>query len=284
MRDEVLKVIAFIRKISHELAQNEVWDKLFLFFAQMSTLFKAGAKGAYPLFFQDYDGFDSSTITPSIVRAFEELPSFDNTQYMLSITGAVGCGKSTLLEALAYCLRNHMPHTYPEFVKRPEGHIMFDKYVSGLVSALTFQSYILDTYREVKNNSGISLIERCPDDTVLIFCKEHLNNNRLSVLEYNCLKSRLDELLLTKPYIPNRNTNTYTIDIQPTTSVTDELIHCYNVIANDINNQAHSRVIFLRTTPDILSMRIDTRNRDNETSYTLGYIESINTMYNDLYT
>lgn len=236
----------------------------------------------HSLNFQDYGRFDDIEINSSILRAFQDI-RLNNTHYMLSITGAVGSGKSTLLEALSHCLHATPTHSYPEFVKKPEGHIMFEKYVNGLISALTFQSYILDTYNEIQPNIGINLIERCPDDTVLIFCKEHLNNNRMSIFEYNCLQTRLEELLIEKPFIPTRHTEIRTIDIAFDTTIDDELMKCYDIIKSDVENNVHSRVIFLKVPSHILAQRIANRNRSEESAYTLGYIESINMMYNEMY-
>ena len=92
--------------------------------------------------------------------------------YRLVITGPTGVGKSSVMDAVVNGLRMDNVAVYPEFITTGFGKLMLEEYLNRRISALTFQSYVLDFYDKTIIPAKISIFERCPDVSVVVFCKE----------------------------------------------------------------------------------------------------------------
>lgn len=95
------------------------------------------------------------------------------------ITGVVAAGKTYLQDSLI----EHYPNAqlYPEFIYNdPLAMMILRARFAGKVSALTFQSYIMDKWKQYDvPRKDINIYERLPDDAVEVFAKSFLSETEL---------------------------------------------------------------------------------------------------------
>lgn len=222
----------------------------------------------------------------------DNLKRLSNNTYNLVITGTVGVGKSTICEILYNTLSPILNvKSYPEFINVKYNNInvgsqMFEMKVNNVISAFTFQSYILDIwdyllkqncYNQSKVNCNFNIFERLPEDSVKCFAKLSFKNKDMTQGEYDNLV-RKHKYLVKKYRLPNYN-NFKVINVE-----NDKLYAtCHKIIKriiDDSHSNIRNRVIYLTVTDEkIYKQRILNRSRTGEDSYNRRILDQFKSFY-----
>ena len=222
----------------------------------------------------------------------EKLKRLSNTTYNLVITGTVGVGKSTICEILYNTLSPILNvKSYPEFINVKYNNVnigtqMFKMKVNNVISAFTFQSYILDIwdyllkqncYNQSKVNCNFNIFERLPEDSVKCFARLSFENRDMTQGEYDSL-ARKHKYLVKKYRLPNYN-NFKVVNVE-----NDKLYAtCHKIIKHiidDYDSNIRNRVIYLTVTDEkIYKQRILNRSRTGEDSYNRRILNQFKSFY-----
>jgi deoxyadenosine/deoxycytidine kinase len=207
------------------------------------------------------------------------------TAYNLVITGTIGAGKSTLCNLIEKTLSEHdiKYKCYPEYLANDKtGCELLSKRLTGEISALTFQNYILDYWEHIlrTTSSGINIYERCVEDSVVSFCNMANLQGEMSDQELLLLFERARTI--TKTYDgPSYYGTAQFIKID--TDAPDKLLaKVVSTIASDIRNGVRNRIIGICVTDEVSHDRIIERHRDGE-HYDIATVRRFNRQYNSLY-
>ena len=217
------------------------------------------------------------------------LPNMKN--YKFAVSGPIAAGKSTLLQIL-YSLFNKYKFKIgilPEYINSdPEiGSELLDRFIKKDITNATFQNYILDVYKnsylQIDNDINILMMERVPDDAILIFANitncntpEDMNEQTLFAL-YNKM------LDYDKRYGFPSYLNDETEYITYFGNVNDIIINVIDIIAQDVKNKVKSRIIGLKADEKISASRIKKRGRVEELNYDINYLRQISHAYDVIF-
>lgn len=222
----------------------------------------------------------------------EKLKRLSNTTYNLVITGTVGVGKSTICEILYNTLSPILNvKSYPEFINVKYNNVnvgtqMFEMKINNVISAFTFQSYILDIwdyllkqncYNQSNINCNFNIFERLPEDSVKCFAKLSLENKDMTRYEYDNLIHK-HKYLVSKYRLPNYK------DFKAVNVENDRLYAtCHKIIKriiDDYDSKIKNRVIYLTVTDEkIYKQRILNRSRTGEDSYNHRILNQFKSFY-----
>lgn len=222
----------------------------------------------------------------------EKLKRLSNTTYNLVITGTVGVGKSTICEILYNTLNPILNvKSYPEFINVKYNDInvgtqMFEMKVNNVISAFTFQSYILDIwdyllkqncYNQSNINCNFNIFERLPEDSVRCFAKLSLENKDMTKYEYDNLIHK-HKYLVSKYRLLGYNA------FKAVNVENDRLYAtCHKIIKriiDDYDSKIKNRVIYLTVTDEkIYKQRILNRSRTGEDSYNRRILNQFKSFY-----
>ena len=224
------------------------------------------------------------------------VPLLENMKikYKLGIDGPISAGKSTALECF-YTLGKKYGIKFavlPEYINADPtiGSIMLERFIKKEITNATFQNYILDTYshsysRIIKENSdyNIMLMERVPDDSILIFANitnrnypEDLNEQTLFAL-YNKMVEYNNKCSFPSYFDNDTKFVEFIGDID------DIMINIIDIVADDIKNGIEKRIIGLNVNTDVCVSRIKRRGRPEEQNYDKSYLAQLIHAYNEIY-
>lgn len=241
-----------------------------------------------------------SKINDDTLEQYKTQTSSINTQltnYNLVITGTIGSGKSTICESLTYLFEtsNIKVNKYPEFLYVDEisnapssnfSSIVLKKKIDKTISALTFQSYVLDSWETILNininETGLRLYERCIDDSVICFCNVANKDGSLTDIQLLSLYERLNNI--NKAFhVPSY----FDPDIHFTEILSSDLnfnlLQILDIIVSDIKNNINKRIIGLSVSGFDSNARIKSRSRDGENGYSIDFIKLYNSHYKRLF-
>ena len=217
------------------------------------------------------------------------LPNMKN--YKFAVSGPIAAGKSTLLQIL-YSLFNKNKFKIgilPEYINSDPkiGSELLDRFIKKDITNATFQNYILDVYRnsylQIDKDINILMMERVPDDAILIFANitncntpEDMNEQTLFAL-YNKM------IDYDKKYGFPSYFNNETEYITYFGNIDDIIINVIDIIASDIKNNVKSRIIGLKADEKISVSRIKKRGRVEELNYDINYLRQISHAYNEIF-
>ena len=191
---------------------------------------------------------------------------------VICIDGSVACGKSTLIDnlykMLSKCYKVYVIHEYIDVL--PDAQQKLTDYLTGVITAYTFQRYILDYYASMcKLNAEYDyiLVERIPIVGLQFFGNLDVKNNRLSVNKYNELIMYAKSLT----FYPNPVEACCKTMIICTDNTAPSTIaeFAYDLITHDITD-----VIMLTASAATIKQRIKQRGRQCEiTAYSDEYIQ-----------
>ena len=229
--------------------------------------------------------------TPDIINKLQD--------YSLVITGTIGAGKSTICESIVHILKTLYPSlsliTYPEFLFVNDGDTsnkLLTEKINNRVSVNTFQSFILDKWRNIleqnKNEKGFKIFERCVDDCVFCFCNIENKRQKLSDFQlfslYEELK-KLDEIYQVPTYFETttvKNNDSHFTKIN-STDLNYNIQTIFSIISADLHNGIKNRIIGLYADTKLSKERIRKRLRDGELGYTDEQIDDYNKHYKKLF-
>lgn len=224
-------------------------------------------------------------VSDATVERFRRLNICDD--YKLVITGTVGSGKSTLCESIAAIFRKvgKTLDAYPEYIARdPAANMLLEQKLTGVVSPLTFQSFVLDIWEHTLRQPRVgnfALYERCVDDSVLCFANNDNRNNTMTDGELLTLFDRLKRID-NKYDIPSYfSDNPFTCIVSDT--IDSNLQTIVGLIENDITNNVHHRIIGLSVSGETSYQRILKRGRKAESNYTTKDAQDYADRYERLY-
>lgn len=216
----------------------------------------------------------------------------DMKNYKFAVSGPISAGKSTLLQKLYILFEKYKTKIaiLPEYINSDTeiGPKFLARFINKQITNATFQNYILDvyknTYKEIsKNDYNIMMMERVPDDSILIFanitncnCPEDLNEQSLFAL-YNKMIQYNKECQFPS-YMDNE---TKLIDFIG--NIDDIIINIIDIIADDIKNGVDKRIIGLSVNTEVCITRIKRRGREEEQNYDTAYLSQIIYAYNEIF-
>jgi hypothetical protein len=182
-------------------------------------------------------------------------------KYKLCLTGTIAAGKSSILSAicemfnrnesnesnqnifvsqLSNLLGNQQVCAYPENWTLDEvGLKLLQRKISGSVSVVTFQNYVIDEWvNNIKKNyiegfNVVHLFERNIDDTVFSFCNFAHKSKELTDQEFKNLFDRAS--YLQKFYsIPSYSFSRYFTRIESTNNFWNDVLSIAKIIESDI--------------------------------------------------
>ena len=237
---------------------------------------------------------ETLTITPYVRQYFEKMLvplKGDMKGYKFSISGPISAGKSTLLQILynLFIEFGFEVGILQEYINSDPtiGSELLGRFINGDTTNTTFQNYILDTYRKsyskINKDANIIMMERVPDDSILIFANITNRNkpedmNELSLyalynkmLQYNkeCdFPSYLDDNTHIESFIGN---------------IDDVLLSIIDIIVNDIKMGIKKRIIGLKVDVNTCIQRIKRRGRKEESNYDPNYLKQIIHAYDEIF-
>lgn len=211
--------------------------------------------------------------------------------YSLVITGTVGAGKSTRCEALNHVFTSAgIPTTiYPEYitVDNAISQRMLEKKMNKEISSNTLQSFILDNWEKLLINSsekrGLSIYERCVDDSFVCFCNIENKNNAITENELLSLFERLKKMdkKYNVPSYFDENIHFTRID---SNDINFNIKQIVEIVISDVNAGVKSRIIGLEISDFNSAERIKKRSRGGETGgYSKKAISVLTSHYEKLY-
>lgn len=219
---------------------------------------------------------------------------YKDISYNIIITGSVGVGKSTVAQLIYEILKELYNNVkiYPEYINQtfnniPIGSLMLDAKVNNLISADTFQNFVLDIWEhqlknnEFKKNNTINILERLPEDAVTCFTKESYDNGNMSTLAWNNINHRLQ--LITEKYNVPSSMNCEFKLINNNGKLTETIQNIINVICDDIKNGVRNRLFGLIIDDEKYINRIIERGRLSELNTDLTIFKHYNEYYTKLY-
>ena len=222
---------------------------------------------------------ETLTITPYVEQYFEKmlLPLKDEMkEYKFAVSGPISAGKSTSLEILymLFMKYNFKIGVLREYINSDPtiGNELLGRFISGKTTNTTFQNYILDTYRDTyfeidKNkDNNIIMMERIPDDSILIFANITNRNkpedmNELSLYTLYNKMLNYDKLCDFPSYLDNDTKVESFIG-----NIDDVLLSMIDIIVNDIKGGVKKRIIGLKVDVNTSIMRIKRRGRKEESN------------------
>jgi len=165
--------------------------------------------------------------------------------YTISVEGNIGSGKTTFLNYFKTNSSIKNVEYFPEPVykwinlNKTGINLLEDFYKSN--RSFNLQIYIAITLDKIqkKKVNGIKITERTLESGRRVFAKNSLNEGKLSILEYNIIKSLYDHFMWEKP----------------------------------------NEIIYLRSDPKICFENMKNRNRDEETTVKLDYLINLHNLY-----
>lgn len=219
---------------------------------------------------------------------------YKDISYNIIITGSVGVGKSTVAQLIYEILKELYNNVkiYPEYINQtfnniPIGSLMLDAKVNNLISADTFQNFVLDIWEhqlknnEFKKNNTINILERLPEDAVSCFTRESYDNGNMSTLAWNNINHRLQ--LITEKYNVPSSMNCGFKLINNNGKLTETIQNIINVICDDIKNGVRNRLFGLIIDDEKYINRIIERGRLSELNTDLTIFKHYNEYYTKLY-
>ena len=211
-------------------------------------------------------------------------------RYNLVITGTVGSGKSTICESLAYILNicGVKTNNFPEFlfVDDELSKSILKKKIDGVISASTFQSYILDNWEKIliknQKKDGLNLFERCVDDSVICFCNIANKNDDLTEIQLLSLFERLKHINQKYSMPSYFDKNIHFTEIQ-SSDLNFNLMQILDIINSDMKTNTTKRIIGLSVSDYDSKARIQSRARDGEDGYSMTIIKMFNLHYKKLF-
>ena len=205
------------------------------------------------------------------------------SKYRIVITGPTGVGKSTVIDMLSELIPNNNNKwmIYPEFISTEFGEQIFNEYMSGNISALTFQSYVLDFYDKDINDSPYAIFERCAEDSVIIFSRNCVRTGTMTQNEYDTLDYKSHKIIRERDLPTYEDSDARIIRIYNNNSE-ETALDILGVIREDIMRGIRTRIVILKTSLVENEKRIRSRNRNGESSFDDDYIKHINRYYDEI--
>lgn len=228
------------------------------------------------------DDYIDMIVDEKVKTRFANLPKFDK-RYNLVLTGTVGAGKSTRLDIMSRLLEvNHQNvHNFVEYLNMPFGKELFNGFIHNQLSALTFQSFVLDGWNYSGKQNAINLYERCCDDSVVCFCTNHYYNGKMTKEEVNTLFNKMKSIVTEHDY--PTYTRPYNFTPIDSTDINSNLLQIADIMECDYNNGVTNRIIGLRVPSEVSMSRIRSRNRKGEENYDDKYVWQMNRWYSELF-
>jgi len=211
--------------------------------------------------------------------------------YKFSVSGPISAGKSTLLEKLYMLFIKYEFNVgiLQEYINSDPtiGSELLSRFIAGQTTNSTFQNYILDTYKnsytKIDTNSNIIMMERVPDDSILIFANITNKNKPEDMYEltlYSLYEKMLkyDKLCDFPSYLDNDTHIESFIG-----NIDDIILSVIDTIANDIETGINKRIIGLKVDVNICISRIKRRGRKEESNYDPNYLSQIIHAYDEIF-
>lgn len=228
------------------------------------------------------------------LNGFVDTTSNQNISYNIIITGSVGVGKSTVSQLLYEILKNIFDNIqiYPEYIKQKFnnirlGNLMLDARVNNVISAETFQHFVLDIWdnqlkqKQFKNGNSINILERLPEDAVSCFTKEAYDNGEISELAWNNINQKL--ININEKYNVPKNSDCEFKLVDNNDELSKTIQNILNTIINDIKKGIKNRVFGLIVNKDEYRKRIIRRGRQSEINNDTSIYDHYNNYYSNLY-
>lgn len=227
-------------------------------------------------------------IIMNITEETESLRELCGEKYNLIITGSVGVGKSTISQCIYEIMRTRIKNVnkFPEYISTPTGQNMFEMMVEGKISSLTFQNYILDTWKfnlsfaNFGNNTAFNIFERLPHDSLFCFAKDCVSSGTLTSDEFSVLVARYNQIL--RLYEVPEYDNCPISVVENSQSISISLDKIIRIVKDDIKKGINTRVIGLVLPENEYSRRIKSRGRKCEDKMDLRALSSYNLYYHKL--
>ena len=220
--------------------------------------------------------------------------TISNINYNIVITGSVGVGKSTIAQLTYEILKDLFNNVqiYPEYISYKLkdvsiGNLMLDLKINKLITAETFQHFVLDIWEHQLQHKGfsnencINILERLPEDAVTCFTKESYMSGEISKLGWDNINKRLKNI--NKKYKVPINSECKFAIIDNNNKLVNAVQEIINIIIDDIKNGVKNRVFGLIVDDDEYMKRIITRGRDSELNNKMDIYKHYNEFYSDLY-
>lgn len=211
--------------------------------------------------------------------------------YKFSVSGPISAGKSTLLEKLYMLFIKYEFNVgiLQEYINSDPtiGSELLSRFIAGQTTNSTFQNYILDTYKnsyaKIDTDSNIIMMERVPDDSILIFANITNKNKPEDMYEltlYSLYEKMLkyDKLCDFPSYLDNDTHIESFIG-----NIDDIILSVIDTIANDIERGINKRIIGLKVDVNICISRIKRRGRKEESNYDPNYLNQIIHAYDEIF-
>lgn len=228
------------------------------------------------------------------LSGFIDIASNQNISYNIIITGSVGVGKSTVSQILYEILKDVFDNIqiYPEYIKHefnnvPLGNLMLDARINNVISAETFQHFVLDIWdnqlkqKQFKKGNSINILERLPEDAVSCFTKEAYDDGEISELAWNNINQKLININEKYNVPKNSDCEFKLVDNNNELSTTIQTI--INTIIDDVKNGIKNRVFGLIINKDEYRKRIVRRGRQSEINNDTSIYDRYNDYYSNLY-
>ena len=211
--------------------------------------------------------------------------------YKFSASGSISAGKSTILKILyMLCIKYGFEvGILQEYINSdPEiGKELLARFINGNTTNSTFQNYILDTYKDsyfkLNKEANIILMERIPDDSILIFANI-TNANKPEDMNELTLYALYNKMLI---YDKLCNFPSYIDDDTHIESfignIDDIILNVIDVIASDIEQGITKRIIGLKVDVNTCIKRIKRRGRKEEENYDPNYLSQIIHAYDEIF-
>lgn len=237
---------------------------------------------------------ETLTITPYVEQYFEKMLvplKAEMKNYKFAISGPISAGKSTLLQILYMLLVKFGFEIgiLQEYINSDPitGSELLGRFINGDTTNSTFQNYILDNYRKsyskINKDVNIVMMERVPDDSILIFANitnrnkpEDMNELSLYAL-YNKMLQYDNECDFPSYLDINTHIESFIGNID------DVLLSIIDVIANDIKTGIKKRIIGLKVDVNTCIARIKRRGRKEESNYDPNYLKQIIHAYDEIF-
>lgn len=211
--------------------------------------------------------------------------------YQFAGSGPISAGKSTMLKILYTLFIKHgfKVGILQEYIDADPkiGNELLGRFISGAISNATFQNYILDTYKQsclkIDKTSNIIMMERVPDDSILIFANI-TNRNKPEDMREQTLYSLYNKMIefnetYNFPSYMDKNTEIESF----IGNIDDTILSIIDSIASDIENGVSKRIIGLKVDLNTCISRIKRRGRKEELDYDPNYLSQIIHAYDEIF-
>ena len=237
---------------------------------------------------------ETLTITPYVEQYFEKMLvplKGDMKGYKFAISGPISAGKSTILQLFyMLCIKYGFEvGVLQEYINSDPtiGSELLGRFILGKTTNTTFQNYILDTYRDsyhkIKSDANIIMMERVPDDSILIFANI-TNRNKpedMNELSLYTLYNKMLEYDKTCDFPSYLDSDTHIESFIG--NIDDVLLSIIDIIVNDIKTGIKKRIIGLKVDVNTCIQRIKRRGRKEESNYDPNYLNQIIRAYDEIF-